>query len=295
MSVGFDMVLDTREFRLLEGLRLAPRRSFSGRVRGERLSKKKGISIEFADYREYGEGDDLRHLDWNVLARLETPVIKTYQDEEDLAVYLLLDASASMEFGDPSKIEAACRICCALGYVALCGLDAVFPRAVGRREQPVPAMRSRSAYPRLASWARDVAPDGGKSLAQGLRDFALSGARAGLAFVVSDGLDPDVFAALRIVAGRGHEIGFVQVLSEEDFDPEIEGDIRLVDAENGPPVEVTAGGNVLRGYKQRLNEHNSKIASECLRLGGRYVQTTVVEPLEALFTQKLRREGWVAR
>src|SRR5438105_6787237 len=108
--------LDPRDFRVLEGLRLLPRKSFGGRVRGERLTSKRGISIEFADYREYADGDDLRHLDWNVLARLATPVTKTYRDEEDLAVHLLVDTSSSMQFGEPSKQEAAKRYACALGF-----------------------------------------------------------------------------------------------------------------------------------------------------------------------------------
>ncbi|MEZ5163391.1 MAG: DUF58 domain-containing protein [Fimbriimonadaceae bacterium] len=95
-----DLILSPREFRLLEGVRLNPRKSFLGRVRGERVTKRTGISIEFADYRDYTEGDDLRHLDWNVLARLDTPIVKTYQDEEDLAVHLLVDLSPSMNFGD---------------------------------------------------------------------------------------------------------------------------------------------------------------------------------------------------
>src|SRR5690242_7545435 len=120
-----NLLLDSREFRLLEGLRLNPKKSFTGRIRGERLTKKKGISIEFSDYRDYTEGDDLRHLDWNVLARLETPIMKTYRDEEDLAVHMLLDGSASMDFGEPTKFEAAQRMAAAFGYVGLCAGDAV--------------------------------------------------------------------------------------------------------------------------------------------------------------------------
>ena len=108
------LILSPTEFRILEGMRLAPKRSFHGRIRGERLTRRKGISIEFADYRDYSEGDDLRHLDWNVLARLETPVMKTYQDEEDLAVYLVVDATGSMSFGEPSKLVFAKKLAAAL-------------------------------------------------------------------------------------------------------------------------------------------------------------------------------------
>jgi len=289
-----DMVLETREFRLLDGLRLTPKRTFSGRVRGERISKRKGISIEFADFRDYGEGDDLRHLDWNVLARLEMPVIKTYQDEEDLAVHLLVDTSASMDFGAPTKTVAARKIACALGYVALCGQDALMPFALGRREPPLRPLRSRSSYPKLAAWASGIEADSQQTLMESLRDFAASGARPGLVIIISDGLDPNVFGALRVLGGRGHEVSFVHLLSLEELDPDLEGDLRLIDAEKGQPVEVTAGGNVLKQYRQRLDEHCSKLTAECLRIGGRYVQTTSGESLQSLIGDKLKREGWLA-
>lgn len=287
-------MLTNREFRLLEGLRLSPRRTFSGHIRGERLSRRKGISIEFADYRDYGEGDDLRHLDWNVLARLETPVIKTYQDEEDLAVYLLVDCSSSMSFGAPTKLETASRIACAIGYVGLCSLDAVFIRSLGVREKSQRALRTRANYPKLAGWAGGLCAESSSSLSQSLREFAASGVRPGYVFVISDGLDPDVFSALRIVGGRGHEIGFIQVLSDEEIDPDLEGDLRLIDSESGQPVEITAGSQVLKAYKQALEGHCQQLQAECIRIGGRYARTSVGEPFEHLFVSKLKREGWIS-
>lgn len=287
-------MLSAREFRLLEGLRLSPRRTFSGHIRGERLSRRKGISIEFADYRDYGEGDDLRHLDWNVLARLETPVIKTYQDEEDLAVYILADCSSSMSFGSPTKLQVAAKIACALGYVGLCSLDAVFVRSLGVREKPKRALRTRASFPKIAGWAEGLSAESATSLSATLRDFAASSVRPGCVFVISDGLDPDVFSALRIVGGRGHEIGFIQVLSDEEIDPDIEGDLRLIDAESGQPVEITAGSQVLKTYKQALESHTDNLKAECVRIGGRFARTTVNEPFEHLFVSTLKREGWVS-
>ena len=102
---------------MLQGLRFLPRRRFSGSVRGERISKQKGISLEFADYREYSPGDDLRHLDWSILGRLDRATIRTYQDEDDLAVYILLDCSASMDFGQPLKFAMAQQCAAALGFI----------------------------------------------------------------------------------------------------------------------------------------------------------------------------------
>ena len=165
------LVLSPTEFRLLDGLRLAPRRTFHGRIRGERLTRRKGVSIEFADYRDYTEGDDLRHLDWNVLARLHTPVMKTYQDEEDLAVYLVVDATESMGFGEPSKLDLAKRLAAAFAYVALCGQDAVIPIAIPQRGVR-PTRRGRSAFPQVSGWLDGIQSSGSpRSLAESLREL----------------------------------------------------------------------------------------------------------------------------
>jgi uncharacterized protein (DUF58 family) len=280
----------------LDGLRLNPRKSFSGRVRGERLTRKKGISIEFADYREYSDGDDLRHLDWNVLARLDVPVMRTYQDEEDLAVHLLLDGSPSMEFGEPTKAEQARRLACALGYVALAGGDAVLPRAIGVREVAHRAIRGRAGYVRLSQWVQAVDSAGRKTdgLAVSLRNFAKASVRHGLVCLISDGLDPDVAPALRSLAGRGHEVWFLQVLSPIELDPDLEGDLRLLDGEGGKVVEITANSFVLKEYRRRLTEHNQAIVDAVRRIGGRHTLVTADTPLDGFIKDVLKREGWVS-
>ncbi len=288
-----NFVLEPREFRVLEGLHIAPRRSFTGRVRGERLTTKKGVSIEFADYRDYTDGDDLRHLDWNVLARLETPVIKTYQDEEDLAVYTLIDCSASMDFGGVHKLRTAVRFGSALGYLALCGQDAVYPRALGMTESPMPPLRGRSSYPRFVRWTQTLAPLSAVGLSRSLKDFAGSSARAGVAIVISDALDPDVFSAVRVLGGRGHEVWMVQILSDEEIDPDLEGDLRLLDAESGGPVEITANSYALETYKQNLKDHCTKLEQEVLRVGGRYALVNSSDSLEDFVKLTLKRQGWV--
>jgi uncharacterized protein (DUF58 family) len=288
------LVLTPQEFRILEGLRLNPRKSFSGRVRGERLTKKKGVSIDFDDYREYSEGDDLRHLDWNVLARLEHPVVKTYRDEEDLAVHVLLDASASMSFGEPNKLEYAKRLACAFGYVALAGGDAVYPRAIGVKQHPHAALRGRSSYPRLAMWANELQPEGTQALAHDLKAFAKTGARPGLAIVLTDAMDPEVTSGVRILAGRGHEVCVVQTLSDVELRPDLEGDLRLLDVESSAAVEITANSITFKAYIDNLTNHNQRLAEECRRMGGRHTLVEVGTPLDRVVKETLKKEGWVA-
>jgi len=289
-----DLLLEPRAFRLLEGLRLAPRKSQPGRVRGERLTRRAGLSIEFADYRNYAEGDDLRHLDWNVLARLDSPVMRTYRDEEDLAVHVLVDDSPSMAFGEPSKLQAARELAAAFGYVGLLGGDAVAPYRLGRREPPVGVMRGRAAYGRYSAWlARPAGEDAPTGLATSLKAFTASRARAGVAIVLSDGLDPEVAGAIRSLVGRGHEVWVVQILSDLELDPDLEGDLRLVDGEGGTPTEITANSGTLKAYRENLKRHNEALADAARRGGGRYALFRAGTALDGFVKDTLKREGWV--
>ncbi|MBN9502413.1 MAG: hypothetical protein BGO01_12785 [Armatimonadetes bacterium 55-13] len=289
------MGLEPREFRLLDGLRLNPRKSFTGKIRGERLTQRKGISIEFSDYRDYTDGDDLRHLDWNVLARLETPIMKTYRDEEDLAVHLMIDASVSMDFGEPTKFSTAQKLACALGYIGLSAGDAIYPRLLGPRRPPTPALRGRSSYPRLVKWADFEIMEGEPStgLSASLRQFANSSARTGLVILLSDGLDPEAASALRVLGGRGHEVLFLQILSDIELDPDLEGDLRLLDCEGSGTVEITANGFALKEYRENLEKHNAAIRDTLLRVGGRYALIDSKAGLDYVLKDVLKREGWV--
>ena len=280
--------------KLLDNRRLNPRRTFSGHVQGERLTSRRGISIEFADYREYVEGDDLRHLDWNVLARLDNAVVKSYRDEEDLAVHLLVDASPSMNFGSPTKLFAAKRLAAALGSIALAGGDAVYVRTLGKREQPQPPMRGRPGFTRLMRAVDAVAPGKGGRLAPALLEFAKTETRRGIAILLSDGFDPSASGALRALGGRGFEVLFLQVVADEDLEPPLEGDLRLIDDEGGEPVEITANSTVLREYEQRLGAHNAALQQAVLRAGGRYALVRARTPLETLISNVWRRDGWLA-
>lgn len=288
------LVLSPTEFRLLEGMRLSPRRTFHGRIRGERLTRRKGISIEFADYRDYSEGDDLRHLDWNVLARLNTAVIKTYQDEEDLAVYIVVDATGSMAFGEPSKLDLAKQLAAAFAYVALCGQDAVYPIIVPQRGVGA-ARRGRASYPHVARWVTTIhGVEGGKGLAPALRELAGAGLRPGMIVLLTDALDPDAASNIRMLGGVGHEVCLVQILAPEEVDPDLEGDLRLLDAESSAVVEVTANRDALKAYRDNLLAHNAALAEACRRHGGRYVQLASNESLEGVIRDRLRKEGWFA-
>jgi uncharacterized protein (DUF58 family) len=258
------------------------------------LTRKKGVSIEFADYRDYAQGDDLRHLDWNVLARLNSPVIRTYRDEQDLNLFVLLDSSPSMSFGEPSKLDQASLVATALAYIALCSGDAVVCGVLGSRQPLGRALRGRASFPKLVRTLDAPNESSAESLAAGLRRFAATDVPRGVALVVSDGLDPNAESALRAVAARGHEILFLQVLSDVEIDPDLEGDLRLEDDEGGTPVEVTANSSVLAQYRENLRRHNAGLRDAVARSGGRFATITAGEPFESIVRTVFRKERWTA-
>lgn len=281
---------EANELRLLEGLRFNPRRSFPGKVRGERLTKKKGLSIEFADYRDYSEGDDLRHLDWNVLARLGAPLMKTFRDEEDLAVHILLDTSPSMDFGNPSKKEAARKLAMGLGLIGLSGGDAVYPRLLGSAESR--SLRGRVSFAALMD-ALERPYQSDKSIGRACRDFISSKASKGLVFLVTDGLNEELPKALLGFGARGHELYLVQVLSDVDVNPDIEGDLKLIDREGGEAIEITANSLALRLYRERLSSHNAALEESCRKAGGHYALVNTRDRFDQVIQNSFRRLGWV--
>lgn len=287
-------ILSYAELRVANVLTLAPRRSFSGSVRGERQTRRKGTSIEFADYRNYAEGDDLRHLDWNVLARLDNSVMRTYLDEQDLAVYLILDASRSMAFGQPSKFEFARRIGTLLSLAALNGGDAVYgvePSTIS----PSRAIRGRSGAGRLLRLVDLWKPEGRRGIAAAIRAFAASGHRRGVVLLVTDGLDPDLAGAVTALGAAGFEVLFAHVLSQTDLDPDLEGDLTLVDAESEARIDLTANRFALQTYKENLARHIDALQSATRRIGGRYLAFRSDESLETAGVRKLERDGWMKR
>jgi uncharacterized protein (DUF58 family) len=285
-------LLDMSDLRLLEGLSLAPRRALAARTRGERLSRQKGVSIEFADYRDYVDGDDLRHLDWSILARLDRPTIRTYQDEAELPVYLALDISPSMDFGEPTKFAHGQRLAAAIGFIGLTGHDRVQPLTVGSRDpRPGRPLRGRGSHRPLAAWVAAQQPNGTRGLAQSLA--RLTALRPGLFFLFTDGLDPAASDALRTISARGHELVLIHILSPIELDPDLEGDLRLLDAETGEAVEVTAHAQTLREYRQNLDAHCRSLEETTQRLGGRWVRSLVGQPLAEFVFGGLRRVGLV--
>ena len=284
-------VFDETFLRQLERLLLLMRSPVRGGLKGGRRSVKRGQSVEFADYREYSLGDDLRQLDWNVYARLERLFVKLFVEEEDVTVTILIDASASMAVGHPSKLVFAKRAAAALGYIGLASEDRVAVSALsGRVARRRAALRgSGRVFRLLADLSAIEAADGPTDLVASARHAAAQVHGRGVIVLLSDLLDPAADRVIRELAATGSELIVLHVLSPDELDPALEGDLRLIDTETGDGVDITADLATIDAYKVRLAAWTAAFADLAARRRASYVDLRSDQNLAELMFAELRR------
>jgi uncharacterized protein (DUF58 family) len=288
--------------RKLDRMMLVANKVRTGAIKGDRRSKKRGTSIEFADYRNYAPGDDLRRMDWNVYARLRRPYIKLLEDEEDLAVHVVLDASASMawpEEGDApiefNKLVYVRRLAAGLAYLALGSGDHLLITALGENgTQRFGPARGRAQNFAMLRYMRGIRAGGITDLNEALQEYALRISRPGLCFVISDMFSPSGFVdGLNALLGKGHEVMLLHVLSPDEITPPIAGDLRLVDVETAAVQEVSLDDSMRDLYARRVAAWREGIQAECRRRDAHYLPLRTDESWEKVLLFDLRRLGLV--
>ena len=241
-------LLDAEFLNKLEQLELVSRKIFVGRMKGERKSKRRGSSVEFADHRSYTVGDDLRHIDWNVYARLDKLFLKLFLEEEDLHFYTLLDTSLSMDFGEPTKLHYGKQVAAALSFIGLVNHDRVMLDAFSTSlSRGMPSIRGRSSMHRVVGYLDDLKADGRSDLTAAAKAFAIKHTGKGIVVVISDFLDKRGYQeALRYLLARNLDIYVIHVLSKEEVEPELAGDLKLVDSEDDDIAEITISAPLLK-------------------------------------------------
>lgn len=284
------MLLSPPLLKKLDSLALGARRAFTGASKGEKRSTKRGSSVEFADFRAYNNGDDLRRIDWNAYGRFEKLYLKMFLEEEDLDITLLLDASLSMSFGEPQKFRAAQEIAAALGYIGLTNFDRVGAATFDSNVRTwFPPGRGRGAVGQLFKFLEAQSAAGHADLTTSMKRIAAQSRRSGVAVVISDFLlDNSYEMGLKTLAARGYEITAIQLLSREELEPTIVGDLKLVDAETGTLKEVTISQSLLKAYKRNLDNHTNGLRSFCLRYGMNYHLVASDTPTETVMLRMMR-------
>ena len=280
----------------LERLELVSRKIFRGRLKGERRSRRKGQSVEFADFRNYVPGDDIRFIDWNLYARLDRLFLKLFLEEEDLHFYALIDASASMDFGDPTKLHYAKQLAAALGFVGLCRADRVKIETLGACPHRAPrrCCAARHSMWRMLEYLNQVEPGVNVPLAESVKEFCLRNTGQGILVLISDLLDKNGYeSALRFLLAQNFDIYVIHLLSQEELDPDLKGDLRLVDCEDADVAEITVSRPLLDRYKRTLSAFVEGAREFCTRRGMNYLMTGTETSVDQLVANYLRQRGLV--
>jgi uncharacterized protein (DUF58 family) len=289
-------LFDSDFLKKLEYLSLVSRRVFRGQLLAQRRALQLGGGIEFAEHREYTPGDDFRYLDWNVYARHDELLLKRFQEEEDLHVYLLLDCSRSMAFGTPPKHDFARQVTAALAYIALADLDRVAVAAFsGDLVRDFPLTRGKGRILSLLRFLEELQPQGtATDLARVATGFVHRSQRRGLAIVVSDLYDPGGFqCGLDVLRHHRYEPHVVQIYDRGEAEPGLLGDVQLVDLETGAAQKVTVSERNLRQYRRLFTDFLESVRHYCRSYSLGCTQTTTAIPFDELILQMMRTAGAV--
>jgi uncharacterized protein (DUF58 family) len=288
-----ELLLDPSFMARLDQLDVMSRKLLAGKLKGERRSKRRGQSVEFADYRNYVVGDDLRFIDWNIYARLDRLFLKLFMEEEDLSLYVIVDVSKSCDFGDPNKALYLRRVAAALGYIGLVNYNRVTISAVSDSiVADTGPMRGRRRVSQMIDFVSKLQPSGESNFAAACKRFALAHRAKGVCVVLSDfflkeGFEP----GLKYLAGGKYDLFAVQCLSPQEIDPDLQGDLKLRDIEDDDMAEVSITQPLIKQYKANLNAYCLALKDYVTRRGGTYLFTSTKVPFDTLVLNYLRERG----
>jgi uncharacterized protein (DUF58 family) len=291
-----DQLIDSKLMAKLEQMDVLSRKIFAGKLQGERRSKKRGISVEFADYRHYVHGDDLRFVDWNIYARLDRLFLKLFLEEEDLSLILAIDTSSSMNWGNPNKFVFAQQLAMALGYIGLVNHNRVTLYGFDSNGiRPLTSLRGTRRTREMGNWLLQLEPTGRSAFSDAMRTIALARQGKGVMVVLSDFLFKEGYEkGLRYLSGGGYDTFCLQVLAPEEIDPAkhgLAGDLRLTDVEDDDSAEVTVSAPLLKRYKDNLNAYCGKLRDFAVRRGMMHLTIDTSMDLTTLLMDYFRKRG----
>jgi uncharacterized protein (DUF58 family) len=280
--------------RKLEYLRVVSRKAFAGRDRADRLTRVRGRGIEFADHRQYAAGDDIRHIDWKAYKRLNRLLLRLFDEEQDLPIYVFIDTSRSM--ADPAKFDQARRVAAALCYIGLVHLDRVRITSFAGHLGPemVPGRGRARIFPVFDMLDR-LQADGDTDLYAAFRQFAARSHPRGVAVVISDFLDDSGYAAaLRLLSSLGHDVFVAHVTTARERQVEAWGEVRVVDAESGETRDVDLTPDLVRAYRSAWERHAEVLRSFCAQYRLAYVRADAEDPIDEVILRAFREGGFLA-
>jgi len=290
-----DLLVDPSLLKKIEPLQIVSRRLYTGGQSGTRRTRARGSGMEFAEHRDYSPGDDFRTIDWNVFARLDSFIVKTFETEQNLHVSILVDTSASMGFGSPTKLEFATSLAAALGYIALVNEDGLSITSVSDAVHgEISSIRQSLSPGQIFEFCSHLAPRGETHLDETLRAFAFHRRQPGIMFVISDFLAAGRLRdALQPIVFMGYDICGIQVLAREELKPRLSGEMDIVDSETNVTVPLTVRGDTNEQYEESLKRFLRDTEASIKMCYGNYVRVTSDTTLERTILGELRSVGVV--
>lgn len=287
-------MLDAKFYDALVRLRLSIGHKSSMSMSGNRKSVQKGSSAEFSDFREYMPGDDIRRIDWNAYARLDKLFIKEYMEEKEAVVSILIDTSASMNYGEQKKSELALSIAAALSYLALSGMDRVVVYDMKKMANPYSVTGGKKGYPRLLKWLEQLSFEGAADIHTAIRQMALKG--PGMTILISDfltdsmvnGPEGEIEKIMKYLDYRRQKTVMLHVMAEEELEIGLSGTYNLIDMESQEHLRITMNAEAIHDYQKGLKNFLNKLQQSCRRTGSSYVLCSTARELYQLIFEDLR-------
>jgi len=289
-----ESLLFSEEFlRQLEHLSMLTRRPVAGHLRGHHRSRRTGSGMVFTDYRPYSPGDDTRNLDWGTYLRLDRLILRLFEEEADLPIYIFLDVSRSMDFGVPSKFDFARKVAAALAYIGLINHDRVSIVAFSDGViKEMPARRGKNQVWRALNFLERLEADGGTRLQTAFQSFFGARRTRGLTVVISDFLDREGFEqSFQVIRRFRHDVFAVHVMSPDELDPVLADEVLLVDSEEGGAARVRVTPALVKSYHETFLRYCAEIEGFCRSHGWGYLRTKTDTPFEDLMLKALREQG----
>lgn len=288
------MMLDSAFYERLSRLRLSMGQKSSMNLTGNRKSVQKGSSTEFSDFREYMPGDDIRRIDWNAYGRLDRFYVKEYMEEKEAVVTILLDTSASMNYGEVKKSELACKLAAALGYLGLNNMDRVMIYDMQRIQSPFVAIGGKRAVFGLSDWLNKCKFENTVDILQAVKSLPAKG--PGVTIIISDFLQESFLddkentagRILRYLKYRRQKPVFLQVLAGEEVKVTMTGTKNLIDMEDKSSLRLTLEANSIRVYEKALQDFMDSLRKECLMAGAFYGMCSTDRDFFQMIFQDLR-------
>ena len=287
---------DSEFLKKLEYLYIVSKKIFAGRIKAERRSTRRGVSVEFADYRNYTAGDDFRYIDWNAFARLDELLLKLYEEREDLHIYFLVDTSRSMTYGEPQKLLYAKRVAAALAYIGLSNLDRVSITAFTDTDQErLPTERGKGKIFTVLDFLDRIDGAGETNLQTAFHNFVHTTKRRGLVVLISDLFDPSGFTnGLNVLKFQKHDLFIIHIIDEREAEPTLLGDYHLVDVETDQLRPVTVNESHIKRYKALFQKYCEDLDRYCVQREIGFIRTTTQLPFDELILRIFRMGGFVS-